>query len=85
MSKLRVIFAIIEQQRVSRDRVENLGAPDPERAAAMARADAEAKAMQQKPTVTMVDEQGRPMDGRPKRTLTIVDESGNPIPGNKMP
>jgi len=31
LDQLRVLFAIIEQQRVSRDAVENLGKPDPER------------------------------------------------------
>ena len=31
LADLRILFSIIEQQRVSRDAVENLGKPDPER------------------------------------------------------
>jgi len=31
LAQLRVFFAVIEQQRVSRDAVENLGKPDPDR------------------------------------------------------
>ena len=40
LDQLRMLFAVIEQQRVSRDAVENLGKPDPDRVQAkMAAAD----------------------------------------------
>lgn len=49
IGRLRVIFAVLEQQRVSRDRVENLGTPDHRRAEAFLKAqqaERERKAME---------------------------------------
>ena len=44
LSKLREMFAVLEQQRVDRDYRENLGGPDPERLASMMEAQREGKA-----------------------------------------
>lgn len=43
LAKLRTLFAVLEQQRVTKDAIENLGPPNPERLQAMVAAQAEGK------------------------------------------
>lgn len=52
LTQLRVLFAVIEQQRVSRDAVENLGKPDPDRVQAKITQAEEARRRGKKPRQT---------------------------------
>jgi hypothetical protein len=58
LDQLRVMFAVIEQQRVSRDAVENLGKPDPDRVQAKVAAANDAKRRGGRPSSNQEKETG---------------------------